>query len=288
MPTMKNLTATAAEVAAAEAALAPQSEPDQPEAGQSQDVSTVLNDTMAQLVATITEPTFGSTGGEWTVLCLARGGYYEKDNAYFTSYYDRIVEYVNETAASVSLANGALHKNKSTDNSRLILALSSIGKDATSVGDWNLITPYEDFSWIKKQGINGPIFALIALDTHGYQTTDTTIRQQCVDYILRSALEGGGWALSGTAAEPDITAMALQALVNYKDQAAVSAAAEAAFAWLSSAQNENGGYSSWGTENSESIAQVITACAAWGINPDECRRRGQQSVPPYHPSQLRR
>lgn len=268
MPTMKNLTATAAEVAAAEAALAPQSEPDQPEAGQSQDVSTVLNDTMAQLAATIPEPVFGSTGGEWTVLGLARGGYYEKDNAYFTSYYDRIVEYVNETAASVSLANGALHKNKSTDNSRLILALSAIGKDATSVGDWNLITPYEDFNWIKKQGINGPIFALIALDTHGYQTTDTTIRQQCVDYILESALDGGGWALSGTAADPDITAMALQALVNYKDQAAVSAAAEAAFAWLSSAQNEKGGYSSWGTENSESIAQVITACAAWGINPD--------------------
>ena len=268
MPTMKNLTATAAEVAAAEAALAPQSEPDQPEAGQSQDVSTVLNDTMAQLAATIPEPVFGSTGGEWTVLCLARGGYYEKDNAYFTSYYDRIVEYVNETAASVSLANGALHKNKSTDNSRLILALSSIGKDATSVGDWNLITPYEDFSWIKKQGINGPIFALIALDTHGYQTTDTTIRQQCIDYILSKELEGGGWALSGTAADPDITAMALQALVNYKDQAAVSAAAEAAFAWLASAQNEKGGYSSWGTENSESIAQVITACAAWGINPD--------------------
>lgn len=268
MPTMKNLTATAAEVAAAEAALAPQSGADQPEAGQSLNVSAVLNDTMAQLAATIPEPVFGSTGGEWTVLGLARGGYYEKDNAYFTSYYDRIVEYVNETAASVTLANGALHKNKSTDNSRLILALSAIGRDAASVGDWNLITPYEDFSWIKKQGINGPIFALIALDTHGYQTTDTTIRQQCIDYILSKELEGGGWALSGTAADPDITAMALQALVNYKDQAAVSAAAEAAFAWLSSAQNEKGGYSSWGTENSESIAQVITACAAWGIDPN--------------------
>lgn len=268
MPTMKKLTATAKEVAAAEAALAPQSEPDQPATNEGQDVSTVLNDTMAQLAATVTEPAFGSTGGEWTVLCLARGGYYEKDNAYFTSYYDRIVEYVNNTAASVSLANGALHKNKSTDNSRLILALSSIGKDATSVGDWNLITPYENFNWITKQGINGPIFALIALDTHDYQTTDTTIRQQCVDYILGSALEGGGWALSGESADPDITAMALQALVNYKNQAEVSAAAEKAFTWLSSAQNENGGYSSWGTVNSESIAQVITACAAWGINPD--------------------
>ncbi len=232
------------------------------------DVSEILNNTMAQLAVNIPEPVFGSTGGEWTVLCLARGDYYAKDNAYFSSYYDRIVAYVNETAASVTLANGALHKNKSTDNSRLILALSSIGKDATTVGDWNLITPYEDFTWIKKQGINGPIFALIALDTNNYQTTDTTIRQQCVDYILSLQLEDGGWALSGTVSDPDITAMALQALYNYKDQAAVATAAEEAFTWLSSAQNEDGGYASWGTVNSESAAQVITACATWGINPD--------------------
>ncbi len=232
------------------------------------DVSEVLNNTMAQLAVNIPTPVFGSTGGEWTVLSLARGGYYAQDNAYFTDYYDRIVETVNETAASVTLANGALHKNKSTDNSRLILALSSIGKDATSVGEWNLITPYEDFTWIKKQGINGPIFALIALDTRNYQTEDTTIRQQCVDYILSLQLEDGGWALSGTVSDPDITAMALQALYNYKDQSAVATAAEEAFAWLSSAQNEDGGYSSWGTVNSESIAQVITACATWGINPD--------------------
>lgn len=234
------------------------------------DVSAVLNDTMAQLAAKIPEPAFGSTGGEWTVLCLARGGYYEKDDAYFTGYYDRIVEYVNETAASVSLANGALHKTKSTENSRLILALSAIGKDATSVGDWNLITPYEDFSWIKKQGINGPIFALLALDSHNYTTTDTTIRQQCVDDILSKELEGGGWALTGTAADPDpdITAMALQALAKYKDQPAVKAAADDAFTVLSNMQQDNGGYVSWGSENCESIAQVIVAATAWDINPD--------------------
>ncbi len=232
------------------------------------DVSGVLSDTMAQLAATVTAPSFGTSAGEWTVLSLARGGYYAKDSAYFAGYYERIVETVNETAASVSLANGALHKNKSTDNARLILALSSIGKDATSVGDWNLITPFDDFAWIKKQGINGPIFALIALDTHDYQTTDPTIRQQCVDYILGLQLADGGWALSGETSDPDITAMALQALVNYKDQTAVSTAAEKAFAWLSSAQTDAGGYASWGTVNSESAAQVITACTAWGINPD--------------------
>ena len=234
---------------------------------EAQDVSAVLNAVMAQLATTVAEPSFSSTGGEWTVLSLARGEYYEKNNAYFTDYYNRIVEMVNETAASVNL-NGALQKNKSTENSRLIVALSSIGKDATAVGDWNLVTPYNDFDWIKKQGINGPIWALIALDSNGYVTTDSTIRQQCVDYILEKQLDDGGWALSGTTADPDMTGMALQALRAYKDQSAVSAAAEEAFNRLSSIQNDNGGYASWGTVNSESCAQVIVACTAWGINPD--------------------
>ncbi|MBP3560051.1 MAG: hypothetical protein J6K49_05235 [Clostridia bacterium] len=234
---------------------------------EAQDVSAVLNATMAQLAATVSEPIFGSTGGEWTILSLARGEYYTKDNAYFTDYYSRIVETVNTTAASVNL-NGALHSTKSTDNSRLIVALSSIGKDVTAIGDWNLITPFNDFTWIKKQGINGPIWALIALDSADYVTSDTTIRQQCVDYILEKQLDDGGWALSGTTGDPDMTAMALQALSAYKDQTAVSAAAEEAFACLSSLQNDNGGYASWGTVNSESCAQVIVACTAWGINPD--------------------
>lgn len=277
LPVMENLTATQAEVDTALAALksSTPTDPTDPEeptdpgtTDTPQDVSTVLNDTMAQLAATVTEPAFGTGGGEWTVLCLARGGYYEKDNAYFTSYYDRVVATVNETAPTVASQNGALHKTKSTDNSRLILALSAIGKDATSVGDWNLITPYEDFSWIKKQGINGPIFALLALDSHNYTTTDTTIRQQCIDDILSKKLEGGGWALFGPTADPDITAMALQALAKYKDQPAVKAAAADAFTVLSNMQQYNGGYVSWGSENCESIAQVIVAATAWGINPD--------------------
>lgn len=164
--------------------------------------------------------------------------------------------------------NGALHKIKSTENSRVIMALSSIGKDATAVGDWNLIAPFNDFNWIKKQGINGPIFALIALDTNDYETEDTTIRQQCIDFILDAQFEDGGWALSGSTADPDITAMALQALAPYKSQSNVATAAEEAISTLSATQNSNGGYASWGTVNSESCAQVIVACTAWGINPD--------------------
>ena len=237
-----------------------------------QDVSEVLDATLAQLAATVTAPTFGTDAGEWTVLCLARGGYFAKDNAYFTDYYNRIVATVNETAASVNM-NGALHKNKSTENSRLIVALSAIGKDATAVGDWNLVEAYSanGFDWIKKQGINGTIWALIALDSNSYATSDATIRQQCVDAILAAQHDDGGWALQANktyASDPDVTGMALQALYPYRDQEAVAEACEKAFTCLSEMQHENGTFASGGSECSESCAWVIVACTTWGINPD--------------------
>ena len=245
-------------------------EEEQPREAQS--VTTVLNATMAQLAATVTEPAFGTTAGEWTVLSLARGNYYAKDNAYFTDYYDRIVETVNTTAASVNL-NGALHKNKSTENSRLIVALSAIGKNATSVGDWDLVEAYSanGFSWIKKQGLNGTIWALIALDSNNYTTTDTTIRQQCIDSILSLQHDDGGWALSANltyASDPDVTGMALTALYPYRDQEAVATACAEAITCLSEMQHDNGTFASGGSECSESCAWVIVATTTWGINPD--------------------
>lgn len=262
MSVMENLTATQDEVDAAVAVLTAD------DSGNKADYKTALNETMAQLAATVTEPSFGTGAGEWTVLSLARGGYYPTDSKYFADYYSRIEQTVKEKAASVNL-NGALHKVKSTENSRLIMALSAIGKDPTKVGGVDLVGAYSanGFNWIKKQGLNGPVFALIALDTYNYKTKDATIRQQCVNYILEAELSGGGWALSGTAADPDMTAMTLQALAHYADNADVKAAAERGFAALSSIQKDNGGYASWGSVNSESIAQVIVACTAWGIDP---------------------
>lgn len=251
---------------------------------EAQDVSAILDATMAQMAATVTAPAFGTTAGEWTVLSLARGGHYTKDNAYFTDYYARIVETVNETAASVDM-NGALHANKSTENSRLIVALSSIGKDATSVGNWDLVEAYSanGFDWIKKQGLNGTIWALIALDSHNYATSDTTIRQQCVDAILAAQHNDGGWALTANltyASDPDVTGMALQALYPYRSQAAVAAACEEAFTCLSEMQLDDGGFASGGIPNAESAAQVIVACTTWGINPDTDSRfvKNDQSV----------
>lgn len=239
--------------------------------GATEDIDDVLYTTMGQLATTVTEPVFGTTAGEWTVFSLARGNYFAKDNAYFTDYYDRIVETVNTTAAKVNL-NGALDKNKSTDNSRLIVALSAIGKDATSVGNWDLVEAYSSngINWIKKQGINGTIWTLIALDSGNYQTSDPTIRQQCVDAIVTAQHNDGGWSLVTAKAQPsnvDITAMTLVALYPYRNQDAVAEACEEAFVWLSESQLDNGGFPYGKGETSESCAWAVVATTAWGINP---------------------
>ena len=260
-------------VAAVEEPEEPSTEPTEPEAPrQAQDVSTVLNATMAMQAATVAEPAFGTNYGEWTVFGLARGGYYENDSQYFADYYDRIVEYVNTTAAELDM-NGALDKNKSTDNSRLIMALASIGRDATSVGNWDLVEAYSanGINWIKKQGMNGTIWTLIALDCGSYETSDPTIRQQCVDAIVSAQHNDGGWSLVTAKTQPsnvDITGMTLTALYPYRDQPAVAAACETAFTWLSESQLDNGGFPYGSGETSESCVWAIVACATWGINPD--------------------
>ena len=245
-------------------------EPEAPR--QSQDISAVLNATLAMQAATVTEPAFGTNFGEWTVFGLARGGYYANDSRYFADYYDRIVEYVNTKAAELNLS-GALDKNKSTDNSRLIMALASIGKDATSVGNWDLVEAYSanGINWIKKQGMNGTIWTLIALDCGGYETSDPTIRQQCVDAIVAAQHNDGGWSLVTAKTQPsnvDITGMTLTALYPYRDQPAVAEVCEEAFAWLSESQLDNGGFPYGKGETSESCVWAIVACTTWGINPD--------------------
>ena len=242
---------------------------------QPQDVSVVLNATMAKLAATVTEPQFGTGAGEWTVFSLARGGHYALDDAYFADYYDRIVATVNELATSVN-QNGALDADKSTENSRLIVTLSALGKDSTAVGNWNLIEPYSanGLRWIAKQGFNGTIWALIALDSNNYETADTELRQTLVDRILDSQHDDGGWHLNYSnltvPSNVDVTGMTLTALYPYRNQPEVAAVCAEAIAWLSSAQQADGSfaYDENASGTVESCAWAIVGLTTWGINPD--------------------
>lgn len=123
------------------------------------------------------------------------------------------------------------------------------------------------------QGINGAIFALIALDSGHYDVpaapegAKQTSREALVAYLLDAELPEGGWTLSGDTADVDITAMALQALAGYRSKTEVKNAVDRALDTLSTLQLADGGFGSWGTVNSESCAQVIIALTALGIDP---------------------
>ena len=215
--------------------------------------------TTGNFMATLGTPTVNSTGGEWMVIGLARSG-----RTVPTGYYDNVVDYVKAMAD----ANERLHRAKVTDNARVILALTAIGKDVTNVGGHNLLKGLDNMAYVQTQGINGPIFTLIALDSHNYPTMGDVTREKLIETILGAALEDGGWTLSGTKADPDMTAMAIQALaLYYKTNETVKAAVDKALEALSALQRNDGGFGSWGTINSESCAQVIVALTALGIDP---------------------
>ena len=204
-------------------------------------------------------PSVGSVGGEWMTIGLARSG-----RPVPAGYYDNVVEYVKAKAD----ANERLHQAKVTDNARVILALTAIGKDVTNVGGHNLLKGLDNMDYVQTQGINGPIFTLIALDSHNYPTMGDVTREKLIKVILAAQLSDGGWDLSADKADPDMTAMAIQALAPYyKTNETVKAAVDKALEALSALQRNDGGFGSWGTVNSESCAQVVVALTALGIDP---------------------
>lgn len=215
-------------------------------------------------------PTAGSIGGEWAVIGLSRAGLLSDTAA---RSYERSVEDYVQQAGSVRL-----HHAKSTENSRTILGLTAAGCDAANVAGVDLTAGLSDMTFVRAQGLNGPIWALIALDCHGYDIPqcadgeEQTTREGLVAEILTSQCSDGGWTLAGDTADVDMTAMALTALAPYKDDAEVKAAVDAALAYLSDAQREDGDFMSWGTANSESCAQVIVALTALGIDPTSDER----------------
>ena len=237
-----------------------------------------VTDTAQYMYKTVKSPQVGSIGGEWAVLGLARSGY-EVPEEYYQDYYGTVEAYVKA-------CDGNLHDKKYTEYSRVIVALSAIGKDARDVAGYDLTKPLGDYDKTIWQGLNGPIWALIALDSRNYPMPENpaaktqATRQMYIDRILECQLSDGGWSLfGGTSAassgdgvsDPDITGMALQALAKYQDQAAVAKATEEALACMSKKQNAQGGFSSWDTANSESCVQMIVALCELGIPLDDSR-----------------
>ncbi len=222
-----------------------------------------LEDTAKYLINAIQNPTVASVGGEWAVIGLARSTV-NIDSAYFETYYTNVQEYVKAK-------EGILHARKHTEYARVVIALSAIGKNPENVAGYNLVTPLLEYEKTIWQGINGSIWAMIALDSGNYGTQE--IREKYIARILESEKPNGGWALSDAeqTADADITAMALIALSKYQDRQEIRAAIDRGISVLADMQNENGGYAAYNMEAAESAAQVLTALSALHISYKDAR-----------------
>lgn len=227
----------------------------------------VYADTKKYIQDKVPAPVVAYDRGEWAVLGLARAGV-ELSDAYIQAYYGKVVAYVQKNmGADGVLVDPESHNPAVTDNERIILALTAIGKDPANVGGKNLLTALQnkDIMKVDKESdtnINGLVFGLLALNSGNY-TQDS---YWLVQAILDQQNADGSWSASAEtkpASDVDMTAMALQALAPYYnegDDTTVNAAVDKALQWLS-AKYKGTGYTS-----AESCAQVVVALSALQLN----------------------
>lgn len=230
-----------------------------PAAAAQTDTIRMVFDATGDYMASLGNPKAGSTGGEWMVMGFARSGREVAD-----SYYDSVVTYVNEKIDN----NGRLHATKVSTNCRFIVALTAIGKDPANVGGHDLLSGMNDMNYIRKVGISGVIWTLIAFDCGDYATPEGVTRQALVDAVMEYKTANGGWANSGNQPDPDVTAMAIQALAPYYSiREDVKIAVDEALQILSNMQDSNGDFPGQYGASCETISQVIVALSTMGIDP---------------------
>ena len=221
----------------------------------------------AYIQSAVSAPVVSYLFGEWAVLGQARAKV-PLSEAYIAAYYEKVVAYVKANIGSDGILRAPDDKNTPviTDNERIALALTAIGKDPANVGDKNLLTALQDKNIMKvtdtsNTDISGLVFGLLALNSRNY-TSDTSWLAQA---ILGQQNADGSWSASAdtkSVGDVDMTAMALQALAPYyKDggNETVNTAVEKALNWLS------GKYRS-GYDSSESCAQVVIALSALNLD----------------------
>lgn len=220
----------------------------------------------AYIQSAVSAPVVSYLFGEWAVLGQARAKV-PLSEAYIAAYYEKVVAYVQKNMGADGVLVDPESRNPTvTDNERIILALTAIGKDPANVGGENLLTALQDKDIMKvtdtsNTDINGLVMGLLALNSRNY-TSDTS---WLVQAVLEQQNKDGSWSASADTkpvGDVDMTAMVLQALAPYhKDSGneTVNTAVEKALNWLS------GKYRS-GYDSSESCAQVVIALSALNLD----------------------
>lgn len=245
-------------------------------AASSNDLDTVISQTVSWKRGTNTTVftadflnNVSSTASDWTVLFLGRLGIAEDYDAFL----NRASAYVKDLYDKNP--STGLSTNTPTEWHRLTMAVLAAGGDPTDVGGHDLIADgtYNCLAgapW--EQGMNGAAWALLALDSKGYEVPEKAkyTREDLISYILGKELSGGGWSLDdkNPSLDLDITSMVMYALAPHAaENAKVREAVNRGLDVLRSKISTDGDYNYGGTYNCESVAQAIIAFTSMGIDP---------------------
>jgi hypothetical protein len=261
-----------------------------------------LDEAIEFILGDTPNPTYdgGSVNTEWAVMAVARYGL--NNDAWYSRYRGNLLKYLEDY--DIAKGKVVLNKSKYTENERVILALSALGEDASDFRGYDFVSSLTDKQdngqyQTVKQGINGAIFALIALDSNGYLENEKDVRGYYLTYLLTNVHNDGGWSLLDTpsfSSDADLTGMALQALARYyrmasqeyaelgltgaPDYSQIKSAVDKALTLLSGMQNSVGSFGGMDGQSVESTAQVLTALCALDIDPASDSRfiKGDSSV----------
>ena len=219
----------------------------------------------------VKNPIHGSVGGEWTVMGLARAR--KITNSYKEKYKKNLKTYLDKH-------KGILSPRAYTEYSRTVIALTSIGENPFDFKGYDIISPLAEFDNVIRQGINGAAYALIAINSGGYNEIKpkndyegrVANAKNYKEVLVSSALKNGGWSIFGNKADVDMTAIAIQALSPYyNSDSSAKEAIKKGLRVLSEKQKNSGGFESMGNENCESSAQVLVALTSVGVNIEDKR-----------------
>jgi hypothetical protein len=204
---------------------------------------------------------------DWAVLGLAKAGHAIPDS------------YVISAKSTINKwSSGGF--TKVTDLERFAITLAAVGYDPQSFEGLNPIGGIFTHPNMMKQGINGPIYALLVLNSGSYNLPSSHLwnEDNLLDAVLKQQNADGGWSLvAGRKSTVDITAMALTALSGFTKTDGVQASVDKGVQWLTAAQLANGGFNDSG-DNSESVAQVIIALSSLGIDATNFKKSGTDAL----------
>lgn len=187
-------------------------------------------------------PQKAGTGGEWAVIALSQTGGYD-----LHAYGEALSLYLSKNSVA-----------SASSRQKYALALCASGKK-----DDEFVSRTMNDS-IGKLGVMSLIFGLHLLNNG--LGSDTHTSEDVIDSLLASQHEDGGWSVTGSYGDVDVTAMALSALAPRRELEKVRTAAETGLLFLSGRQTDDGDFSSFGVRNANSCAQVLTALSDLGID----------------------